>query len=95
MRVVRVGAWAVLGEVGGGLGAPVDFEFAEDGGHVVLDRLLREVDALADLAVGELSWATSISKVSSSVRAVTVTAASGAWLATLVSASAGQPPATP
>lgn len=49
----RRAAAAQPGDVGGGLGAPLHPELGEQGGDVVLDRLLGEVQPVADLPVGE------------------------------------------
>ena len=42
----------MAGQVGGGLGAAGDLELGQDAGDVVLDRLLGQVELLADLLVG-------------------------------------------
>src|SRR5205823_4546919 len=49
--VGRPGRTGVPGQVRGRLRPPPDLQFREDGGHVVLDSLLRELQADADLTV--------------------------------------------
>src|SRR5205807_10227399 len=46
------GGAGVAGHVGGGLGPAADLELGEDGRDVVLDRLLGQLEADPDLAVG-------------------------------------------